>query len=672
MPLVLLILLSLSVIECFQTAGSISTAVRKISSNQRYSPTRVQLQHESNPRPNDRNIRRKQSAIQHERAEYSTSSSSEEEEEENDDDDHLMNKSTGEPLPMMMKPIPETQQHLERYRYLHDATLRLLNTQEFPPGSFIKGKWHELYSMLVAWSKWINTDIELLSRRTGQDQQIVSNAHPTDVPLLVESILKRMIDEQAAGNTNVQIKTHMYNIILEAWLATIHKTSVLKRQYNKAEFEEKGTMCMVAAQRSLDILKKMQSEYELKKDDNIKPNFFSFLTVLKTWLKACSMTSIPSSEKNVSSHLASRKAHQTLQWMEYFAKSGRNESAKPNALAYTMVLDAYGKSGEKDAGTKAEALLRQMQKENMELNLFCYNLVINAYTRQGRRGGAVDNAERILHEVEDIYQQTGNPAMKPDVVTYTSLVTAWANSNRRGYGANRAEEILNRMIEAGCEPNTVTFNAVLKAWCRSAEMDASERALDIFKRMEMEHANGNRNVKTDRITFNTLIHTLAKSGKSEHLQRAEELLEIMERSKDERVSPNSFSYNTIIEGWSKVRDGNGAHKAYTTLQKLLAAEKSGKGIHADSFSFNNVIFALSRSGLKSSALRAEGLLQFMDKEHKSGNTRIKPDVFGYSATIHAWASSGDKDAGIRAEALLELMEQKSMSGEYNLKPNTGE
>lgn len=654
-PLVLLILLSLNVIQSFQIGPSLST-VRNIY--QRHSSTRVQLEHMNRPRPNDsrkRSRKRKRNFTRRERTKYSTLS------QEN------------APLLLVETPISTpAQQQMERYRYLHDATLRLLNVQEFPPGSLIKGKWHELYSMLVAWSKWISTDIELLSHDTRRGDHIVSYAHPTDVPLLVESILKRIIDEQAAGNTNVKITTHMYNTILDTWLATIHKTSVLKREYDKVESEEKGTMCMIAAERSFEILKKMQSEYELTKDDGIKPNFFSFLTVLKSWLKACSMTCIPSSEKNVSSHLASRKAHQTLQWMEYLARSGRNENAKPNLLAYTMVLDAYAKSGEKDAGTKAEALLRHMQKENIELNLFSYNLVINAYTRQGRRGGAVDNAERILHEVEDIYQQTGNPAMKPDVVTYTSLVTAWANSNRRGYGANRAEEILNRMIMAGCEPNTVTFNAVLKAWCRSAEMDASERALDIFKRMEMEHAKGNPNVKSDRITFNTLIHTLAKSGKSKHLQRAEELLEIMETSKEEGVSPNSFSYNTIIEGWSKVRDGNGAYKAYCVLQKLLAAEKSGKGIHADSFSFNNVIFALSRSGLKSSALRAEGLLQFMEKEHKSGNTRIQPDVFGYSATIHAWASSGDKDAGIRADALLELMEQKSLSGEYNLKPNTGE
>ena len=119
-------------------------------------------------------------------------------------------------------------------------------------------------------------------------------------------------------------------------------------------------------------------------------------------------------------------------------------------------MHLFTKSGEKDAGTKAEALLRHMGMEGVKSNLFCYNMVINACTRQGRRGGAVDNAERILHGLEYIYEKTADSAMKPDVVSYTSLVTAWANSNRSGFGADRAEEILNHMMKAGCKPNTVT------------------------------------------------------------------------------------------------------------------------------------------------------------------------------------------------------------------------
>ena len=556
---------------------------------------------------------------------------------------------------------PQVKPSLARFAYLRSATSKLLDTDTFPPGSLVKGKWHQLSTMLVEWSKWLNSNAKF----TMDD--------PTEVPLLVESLLKRIIDEQAAGNSEVRVTTQMYNTILEAWLASLSNTSKHTRQTKGLESElgRNGTMHVAVSERSLDILKRMQMEYESKGDESLKPNFFSFLAVLKMWTKTCAATGIPSSQRTVPFHLGSRKAHQTLQWMEYLARSGRNDAAKPTVLTYTMVMDAFAKSGEKDAGTKAEALLRHMEMEGVKSNLFCYNMVINAYTRQGRRGGAVDNAERILHELEEIYEKTADPAMKPDVVSYTSLVTAWANSNRRGFGANRAEEILNRMMKAGCDPNTVTFNAVLKTWCRSAEKSAPRRALNIFKQMKMENKNGNQRVKPDRITYNTLIHIFAKSGKMDAMEHAQTILAQMEIDTDRRLRPNTFSYNTIIEGWSKVRDGDGSFKAYAVLRKLLTAEKDNRGVRSDSFSFNNVIISLSRSRMKSSALRSEELLQYMEKEYASGNTRLQTDIFGYSAAIHAWASSGDNNAGLRAEKLLYQLELRSSSGEHKLTPNSG-
>ena len=45
--------------------------------------------------------------------------------------------------------------------------------------------------------------------------------NPTTFPLLVEFIVKRIIDEQRAGNTNVQVSSQMYDIVLEAWFASI-------------------------------------------------------------------------------------------------------------------------------------------------------------------------------------------------------------------------------------------------------------------------------------------------------------------------------------------------------------------------------------------------------------------------------------------------------------------
>jgi pentatricopeptide repeat protein len=541
------------------------------------------------------------------------------------------------------------QQVDDRYLWLRKATSNLLDTNIYPPGSLTKGKWHELNSMLVAWSKWM------------EEGSSLTNYHDrTQIPLLMETILKRIIDERFAGNFDVAVTKHMYNLVLESWLHSISPSG-----NNNVD----GAISVSAAQRALDIVKHMQSRSEIEEDLDIRPNLYSMITILKMWTRSSALTTIPPSASNklVLSHVASRRAHQTIQYMEYLDRSGRNVDVKPNVLAYSLVMDAFAKSGEKDAGSKAESLLRHAQSLGVEPNLFCYNMVIHAYCRQGRRGGAVDHAERILNEIEEKYEKTGDASLRPDVVTYTSVISAWANSNRRGYAAKQAEEILNRMKDSS-PPNTVTYNAVLKAWCRSGEKNAAKRALDIFKRMETEHLKGNQMVQPDRITFNTLIHALSKSGKSEDMNHAEVILSQM---KSEGLAPNVFTYNTIIEGWSKVKDSDGSFKAYNMLKKMLDAEKEDKSIHVKAVSVNHVIFSFSRSGLKSSALRAEELLRFMEREYRNGNKKLKPDVFGYSAAIHAWANSGDEDAGERAEALLYEMEKRHADGETDLKPNTG-
>jgi len=127
------------------------------------------------------------------------------------------------------------------------------------------------------------------------------------------------------------------------------------------------------------------------------------------------------------------EAHGALLWMEGLYREERNENARPNAVAYARVIDAYAKSGDKDAGIKADALLRYMANEAG---------VQPKYTRQKRRDGAVENAERILSELEKIYRTTGNTSLQPDVVSYTSLGSAWARRNLKGYYARRAEAIV--------------------------------------------------------------------------------------------------------------------------------------------------------------------------------------------------------------------------------------
>ena len=87
------------------------------------------------------------------------------------------------------------QQSLQRFNYMYDTTMALLNTDVYPVGSLRKGKWHEMKSMLVAWSKWMNSDSYKLAIRASDRKNALRD--PIQLPILVESILKRTIDERA-------------------------------------------------------------------------------------------------------------------------------------------------------------------------------------------------------------------------------------------------------------------------------------------------------------------------------------------------------------------------------------------------------------------------------------------------------------------------------------------
>lgn len=538
----------------------------------------------------------------------------------------------------------------EREAWLQRATANLLDADTYPPGSLTFGKLHEVNSMISAWSKLI------------EEKDDGSSSIPaTTAPLVIEGLLKRIIDERRAGNTEARTTTALYNLAINAWAE------------NSGSSSGSGA---AAARRAYEIVRYMQAVYEAEADEDFKPDSQSFLAALGAWTKASSL------DKDDAAAAAAGNAREMLEWMEEIHESGQNDEAMPGISAYSLVLDAYANSGDRDAGIKAEELIRHMRASGkVNPNAKCYNIIIKAWTRAGRNRGSAENAERVLDEMEQFYEKSGDESVRPDVVSFTSVINAWANSGTHGQGAERAEEILNKMEEmavAGngtARPNTVTYNAVLSAWCKSGDSRAAARTEALLRRMEEHRQAGNAHVKPDLISFNTLLHVLstkageARPGEVGTAHRAEEILKRMEQLHESGQidrSPNLFSYNVVIEAWSTSRDAGAAKRAYAVLRRLVQRD----GLSADSFSYNNVIFALSKSSLPGAALRAEELLTHMEKAYKAGNKSAKPDVFGYSSAINAWSRSGEKGSARRAEELLARMEDMYLAGDKNLKPNT--
>jgi len=374
------------------------------------------------------------------------------------------------------------------------------------------------------------------------------------------------------------------------------------------------------------------------------------------------------------SHGLSKQAHATLLWMESLYATGKNDDARPNAVAYARVMDAYAKSGDKDAGSKAEALLTYIENNSdVQPNTYCYNMVLNAYTRQKRRDGAVENAERILSELEKIYRTTGNTSLQPDVVSYTSLVSAWARSNRKGYGARRAEAIINRMeafaVESGnpsIRPNSITYNVVLKAWCRSGDSAAVENAERILSKLEeIYHSTGDRTLQPDVVSYTSLVTAWTNSHRKAYgARRAEDIVKRMEtfaiESGNSSVRPNTVTYNTVLNAWCRSGDSDAPKRSLAIFRAMQKGSIAGnRFIAPDIITFNTLVRTLVKDGTVESAQLAEDILVEMEcSENGAGMLYCSPDLWVYNSVIEGWSRLPGVGAEKAYLVLLRLIQRE--------------
>lgn len=294
------------------------------------------------------------------------------------------------------------------------------------PGTLISGgKWHEVVSLLQAWSSFQKQQcgdspavrMESLLTVLVQEQQQQQAASG-------DCSINRTTTRSSNSTTTIVITMDLYNCILDAWACAA--------LFGSMEHPE------LASQRAREILVALQENYERRQQEQndgleeisgtnnndkesttpqqqqqlsaLKPNAKSFNLVLHAARKAEGVV----------------VARRVLAWMEYLYKSGRNVNAKPGRSDYVQLLDAYGKQHHQreksshilhkryaasvattPAGVLTEAFLRHVQCQPQAMvephrlpDTVCYNIVIRAWTRQRRGRESAEHADRLLEEMK--------------------------------------------------------------------------------------------------------------------------------------------------------------------------------------------------------------------------------------------------------------------------------
>jgi len=255
---------------------------------------------------------------------------------------------------------------------------------------------------------------------------------------------------------------------------------------------------------------------------------------------------------------------------------------------------------------------------------------------------------------------------QPDIYQTNLEISKLASlAPKNATAAAEAQRLLQDLPHA----NTITYNTVLNALAKSSSLDGAQKAQDLLEQMEKTYEQQSR--------ANQEWYT-GMSNTTENLYQGAPVIS---------VKPNVCSYSTVMDGWSR-RSGKvpqAAQRANSILEKLealyretndstykpnaisyntvIAAFAKDKG-HADQaiqilkkmgsladiISYNTVLLALARSGLPDAGERAEALL----REMKFVNAR------SYTTTIDAWSRchSYSDESAERAYALVQEMEDK--------------
>jgi len=320
----------------------------------------------------------------------------------------------------------------------------------------------------------------------------------------VEDLISRMEELHAQGDIEARPSRQSYCIAIRSWGQTI--------QYE-------------APDRATDLLRRMKELSEAGRRD-LTPNTIAYTSLIQCWAQS-------SREEGADRALTIFRHMLEQSW----------QKARPNTLTLNAVLNAFARRGMAD---EANNLLQEMvsrcitavkeddvQASMMRPNTICWVTVITAY--RGRADAGARAAE-LLSQLEHLYDQTCDPALKPSSALYYAVIGSHSPSETEA-----AEEVLWRMMDryeaTGSDkssfsldpPNTKVCNAILRLWSKSDNPVAPQRAEEILRWMEgqAEFENG-EDICPDPQSFEFVVQTWSKSKRKNAKDHIDSLLAEMQ------------------------------------------------------------------------------------------------------------------------------------------------
>jgi pentatricopeptide repeat protein len=271
------------------------------------------------------------------------------------------------------------------------------------------------------------------------------------------------------------------------------------------------------------------------------------------------------------------------------------------------------------------------------------------------------------------FAESGDDAIAPDISSFNLVIKSWGQGTARGF-EHRAQVIFDEIIKLEQEhesspevnnvpirPNDETFNAILSCWLKSKDNGSLNQVTMHLETMEKMFQDGNRDAKPDRVTMNSAMTALCRSGE---LDRAVQLQNRMEEVY--RIVPDTVSNNILIDGWSKSERSEAPERALDILMRMEESfQKGGNGhVKPDNYSYTSCIDCFVKSNRPRSGQHAVQLLKRMKKLHLE-HGGDPPSTDCYNAVLNGLAAARSKESADLAMSILSEMEAKSAQDSNN-------
>jgi pentatricopeptide repeat protein len=367
----------------------------------------------------------------------------------------------------------------------------------------------------------------------------------------------------------------------------------------------------------------------------------------------------------VTAKRASAVGQLSLQILRYLiTQSVTRSELQPDTITLNCALKSLSVQGDPGA---AHAVLREWQqlykKKAVQhaADRISFNTVVAAYAKKGM----AKQAQQVLDELEQLFQEANNPDLQPDAVTYSTVMRAHGMTGQ----ADKARDLLQQMLlnnnnnMNNTAPTTECYNEVLYATAKSRQ---PEDAVHFLRKWIADVANQKNGTSAsassvglvdppDSRSYNIVLHALAQSRDAESaVRQALDLFASM-------PVRDSVSYTTVIAICCRRRSPMSfSDAALDQVDAILRLAWKDPAAEVNSAFISNVLYSVATCDDKQDTA---GFAEDLVKEFLAA-AKVEPDLGVYNALLYCWAKSGSRRAFRRVSAILSALEEHAF-----LRPN---